>query len=139
VIGASLAVLACTCTLIVTVQPLWLLLAVVAVNSIFVQFYFGPLFLVPVEVLGQRMAGSATGFANLFANIGAFVSALGLGLVKDKAGSFSAGFLALAVLCVIGIGLSVVLARVRRQALASPLASIPQRAGSRLRPVAGKA
>jgi sugar phosphate permease len=139
VIGASLAVLACTCTLIVTVQPLWLLLAAVAVNSIFVQFYFGPLFLVPVEVLGQRMAGSATGFANLFANIGAFVSALGLGFVKDKAGSFSAGFLALAVLCVIGIGLSFVLARVRRRALASPAGSVPKRAGSGLRPVAGKA
>ena len=69
VICASLAMLACTCTLIVTVQSLPVLLVVVAVNSIFVQFYFGPLFLVPVEVLGHRMAGSATGFANLFANL----------------------------------------------------------------------
>jgi len=139
VIGASLAVLACTCTLIVTVQPLWLLLAVVAVNSIFVQFYFGPLFLVPVEVLGQRMAGSATGFANLFANIGAFVSALGLGLVKDRAGSFTAGFVALAALCVIGIGLSVLLARVRRRALAPDPVACPRHADKVLQPLAGKA
>jgi nitrate/nitrite transporter NarK len=134
VIGISLAVLACTCTLIVTVQPLWLLLTVVAVNAIFVQFYFGPLFLVPLEVLGQRMAGSATGFANLFANIGAFVSALGLGLVKDKAGSFTAGFLGLAVLCVIGVGLSFVLARVRRDAVDGP-----RHMDRVLRPLVGKA
>jgi sugar phosphate permease len=36
VIGASLAVLACTCTLIVTVSPLPVLLVVVAINAIFV-------------------------------------------------------------------------------------------------------
>jgi MFS transporter, ACS family, D-galactonate transporter len=99
-----------------------------------VQFYFGPLFLVPVEVLGQRMAGSTTGLANLFANIGAFVSALGLGLVKDKAGSFTAGFLGLAALCVIGVGLSFVLARVRRDAV-----DRPRHMDRVLRPLVGKA
>jgi sugar phosphate permease len=119
VIGASLAVLACTSMLIVTVSSLPVLLVVVAVNAIFVQLYFGPLFLVPVEVLGHRMAGSATGFANLFANIGACLSAFGLGVVKDKAGTFTAGFVGLAALCVIGVALSFVLARVRRRALAA--------------------
>lgn len=139
VIGASLAVLACTCTLIVTVEPVWALLVVIAVNSIFVQFYFGPLFLVPVEVLGQRMAGSATGFANLFANIGAFTSAFGLGVVKDKAGTFSAGFLALAVLCVIGVFLSIALARMRRTALAVRRESPAGREERALQPAGGKA
>ena len=81
-----------------------MLLVVVAVNAIFVQFYFGPLFLVPVEVLGHRMAGSATGFANLFANIGACLSAFGLGVVKDKAGTSQWAFSASPLLCVIGVG-----------------------------------
>jgi sugar phosphate permease len=137
VIGASLAMLACTCTLIVTVSSLPVLLVVVAINAIFVQFYFGPLFLVPVEVLGHRMAGSATGFANLFANIGACLSAFGLGVVKDKAGTFTMGYFALAALCVIGVGLSIVLARVRRSALASVGAA--NHADSVLQPIAGKA
>ena len=82
------------------------LLAVVALNAVFVHLYFGPLFLVPVEVLGQRMAGSATGFGNLFANIGACLSAFGLGVMKDKAGTFTASFFVLAALCVIGVALS---------------------------------
>jgi sugar phosphate permease len=138
VIGASLAVLACTCTLIVTVSPLPVLLVVVAINAIFVQLYFGPLFLVPVEVLGHRMAGSATGFANLFANIGACLSAFGLGVVKDKAGTFTAGYFGLAALCVIGVALSFVLARVRRQALAG-IAGGTERGEEPLRPVGAKA
>jgi sugar phosphate permease len=121
----------------VTVSSLPVLLIVVAVNAIFVQFYFGPLFLVPVEVLGHRMAGSATGFANLFANIGACLSAFGLGVVKDKAGTFTVGYFALAALCVIGVGLSIVLARVRRSALASVGAA--NHADSVLQPIAGKA
>jgi sugar phosphate permease len=137
VIGASLAVLAFTSMAIVTVDSLPVLLAVVAVNAIFVQLYFGPLFLVPVEVLGHRMAGSATGFANLFANIGACLSAFGLGVVKDKAGTFTIGFFALAALCVLGVALSFVLARVRRRALAS--VSAAEHADSVLQPLAGKA
>jgi sugar phosphate permease len=137
VIGASLAVLACTSMAIVTVDSLPVLLAVVAFNAIFVQFYFGPLFLVPVEVLGHRMAGSATGFANLFANIGACLSAFGLGVVKDKAGTFTIGFFGLAALCVLGVALSFVLARVRRRALANVHAA--QHADSVLQPLGGKA
>lgn len=130
IIGASLAVLACTCVLIVSVQSVPVLLAVVALNAVFVQFYFGPLFLVPVEVLGHRMAGSATGFGNLFANIGACLAAFGLGVVKDTAGTFTAGFFALAALCVIGVGLSVLLARTRRRALADESADAPRGDGA---------
>ena len=93
-IGGSLAVLACTSALLVVVESIPLLVLVVAVNSIFLQFYFGPLFYVPVEVLGPRVAGMSAGFSNMFANIGALVFAYALGVVKDRAGAFKWGFLA---------------------------------------------
>ena len=119
VIGASLVILAVSATLLVTVQSTVLLLLVVAVASIFLQFYFGPLFLVPMEVLGQRSAGMTTGISNLFANIGGLLTAYGLGVVKDQAGSFTWGFYGMTALCLVGVVLAVVLARMRR-ALISP-------------------
>ncbi|TMG94737.1 MAG: MFS transporter, partial [Betaproteobacteria bacterium] len=82
VIGGSLAVLACTSALLVYVTSMPALVLVVAVNSIFVQFYFGPLFHVPVEVLGQRVAGMSAGFGNMFANLGSLTFAYALGVVK---------------------------------------------------------
>lgn len=119
VIGGSLAVLACTSTLLVLVHPIPLLLLVIAINSIFLQFYFGPLFYVPVEALGQRIAGTATGFSNLFANLGALTFVYSLGVVKDKAGAFTWGFVGIGAACVIGVMLTFVLARMRNRALAA--------------------
>jgi sugar phosphate permease len=118
VIGGSLAVLACTSALLAYVDSIPVLVLVVAVNSIFVQFYFGPLFHVPVEVLGQRVAGMSAGFGNMFANLGALVFAYALGVVKDTAGAFTWGFVATSAVCVIGVALAVVLARMRTKALA---------------------
>jgi nitrate/nitrite transporter NarK len=120
VIGGTFAVLACASLLLVTVESVPLLFVVIAVSAIFLQFYFGPIFLVPVEVLGPRIAGTATGVGNLFANIGGFVTACAFGVVKDQAGSFTWGYRGISVLCLIGVALSVVLARVRRHALANP-------------------
>ena len=125
VIGASLAVLACVSTVIVFVEALPLLLIVVAVGSIFLQFYFGPLFFVPIEVLGPRTAGMATGLTNLFANTGGLLTAYALGVVKDASGSFTWGFIGIGVMCLIGVALSVVLARVRRRALLERADAIP--------------
>ena len=96
-----------------------LLIAVIAVYSIFLGFYFGPLFLVPVEVLGSRLAGTTIGFSNLFANIGGFVCVYALGAIKDTAGSFQWGFVAIGAACIAGVALSVVLSRMRTRALAS--------------------
>jgi len=118
VIGASLAVLACTSVLFVVVDSIPALVLVVAVNSIFLQFYFGSLFYVPVELLGQRVAGMSIGFGNMFANLGALSFAYALGVVKDKAGAFTLGFLATGAMCAIGVVLAVVLARMRMRALA---------------------
>lgn len=117
VIGGSLAVLACTSALLVVVESIPLLVLVVAVNAVFIQFYFGPLFHVPVEALGPRAAGMSVGFGNMFANIGSLTFAYALGAVKDGAGTFKWGFLATSATCVIGVLLTAVLARIRRKAL----------------------
>jgi predicted MFS family arabinose efflux permease len=119
VIGGALAVLACTCALLVLTHSMFALVLVVAVNSFFLQFYFGPLFVVPIEVLGPRVAGMSTGFSNMFANIGSLVFAYALGVVKDRAGSFTWGFLATGAMCLVGLLLTVALARMRNQALAA--------------------
>ena len=117
VIGSALAILACTSALLAVVESIPLLLLIIAVNSIFLQFYFGPLFVVPMEALGPRFAGSATGFGNLFANIGGLSTAYALGVVKDQAGSFSWGFLGVSGVCLAGVALAIVLARMRRVSL----------------------
>jgi sugar phosphate permease len=70
-------------------------------------------------VLGQRIAGMSTGFSNLFANIGALTFAYALGVVKDKAGAFTWGFVGISAACVVGAMLAFVLARLRNRALAA--------------------
>ncbi|HZM46201.1 MAG TPA: hypothetical protein VFC14_15300 [Burkholderiales bacterium] len=80
-------------------------------------FYFGPLFLVPVEVLGNRVAGTTIGFSNLFANIGGFTCVYALGVVRDRSGSFAWGFQGIVALCLVGVVLAILLARMRTRAL----------------------
>jgi len=122
VIGCALSVLACAAALLPLVESDLMLIAVVAVYSIFHGSYFGPLFLVPVEVLGNRVAGTTIGFSNLFANIGGFACVYALGAIRDQAGSFKWGFIAIAAACIAGVVLAVVLARMRTRALATPTA-----------------
>jgi sugar phosphate permease len=119
VIGAALAILACTNALLAAVESIPLLLLVVAVNSVLLQFYFGPLFVVPLEMLGPRYAGTATGFGNLFANIGGLSTAYALGVVKDHAGSFTWGFAGVSGVCLVGVALAWILARIRRKPVAA--------------------
>jgi sugar phosphate permease len=88
-------------------------------NAIFLQMYFGPLFSVPVEILGVRRAGISTGFGNLFANIGGFSAVYLLGALKDATGAFKPGFLAVCGACFIGLALTFILARMRRKAALS--------------------
>jgi nitrate/nitrite transporter NarK len=130
VIGGSLAILACTSVLLVTVESLPALLAVIALNAVFMTLYFGPLFYVPVEVLGQRTAGLVTGVGNLFANVGALSAAYLLGVVKDFTGSFAWGFFGIASLCCVGVLLSFILARMRQRALAATAGETRGPAGS---------
>lgn len=118
VIGGALAILAGAAALLPVVESTYALLSVIAVYSIFHGFYFGPLFLVPVEVLGSRVAGTTIGFSNLFANIGGFVCVYSLGAVRDSAGSFAWGFRGISAVCLAGVALAVVLSRMRTRALA---------------------
>jgi nitrate/nitrite transporter NarK len=104
VIGASLSVLAATLLILPRANSLGAIIAVVAVNSAFVQIYFGPLFALPLAYIGQANAGLVSGFGNFCANLGAFAFAYGLGAVKDATGAFDVGWWALAGLCVIGLG-----------------------------------
>ena len=72
-----------------------------------------------MEVLGPRVAGMSTGFANMFANFGGLTFAYALGVVKDKSGNFTWGFLTTSAVCLVGVALSVVLARMRKRLLAA--------------------
>ncbi len=132
VIGAALAILACTNALLAVVESIPLLLVVIAVNSVFLQFYFGPLFVVPMETLGPRFAGTATGFGNLFANIGGLSTAYALGVVRDHAGSFTWGFVGVSCVCLAGVALAVILARMRGRAPGAQPGSDRDEAGSSL-------
>ncbi|MFH1140374.1 MAG: MFS transporter [Chloroflexota bacterium] len=113
VIGGALLVMAIAITLLATVNNLAILIALIFVTALFQQFYFGPLFSAPVEILKLRNAGVATGFGNTFANIGALTFGYTIGALKDFSGGFSAGFYTLAGCCVVGLVLTALLARER--------------------------
>jgi sugar phosphate permease len=118
VIGVSLGVLGMTTGLLVTAKNMMLLVTLIFINAIFLQMYFGPLFSIPVEILGVRKAGISTGFSNLFANIGGFSAAYLLGALKDRTGGFNTGFLSICGACLLGLAFTFILARMRRKALA---------------------
>ena len=113
IIGTALAMLALTTVLLVRVENLALLLFVCALNGIFVQVYFGPLFNVPIEMLGPELAGLASGFGNFFANLGGLTFAYTLGALKDATGSFDIGLYGIAGLCLFALVCTLLLARMK--------------------------
>jgi sugar phosphate permease len=119
VIGGSLLVLAVAIAALAIVDNLAVLVFLIFVTSLFQQLYFGPLFAAPVEILGLRSAGVNLGFSNSFANFGALTFGYGIGALKDLTGGFSAGFYALAGCSVVGLVLTMLLARARKEALAT--------------------
>ena len=54
----------------------------------------------------------------LFANIGGLITAYTLGAVKDQAGTFTWGFVGVSGVCLAGVALAVILARMRQRGLA---------------------
>ncbi len=115
IMAISLIVLAITTSAFVSLPAGSLLIALIMLNAIFVQFYFGPTFALPIERYGTRMMGTLSGFGNLFANLGAFCVTYLLGALKDRTGYFGAGFYTLTVTCVIGLALTLVLEKLRRR------------------------
>ena len=118
VIGVSLSVLGITTGLLITANNMILIVALIFVNAIFLQMYFGPLFSIPVEILGVSKAGISIGFSNLFANIGGFSAVYLLGALKDRFGAFKPGFFAICGACFLGLALTFILACMRRKAIA---------------------
>jgi len=114
VIGGSLSMLAFTTVLLALVEERPVLIGIVCFNAMFIQLYFGSLFSVPVDMLGEERAGISSGFSNFFANVGAFTFLYMIGALKDITGSFNAGFFGLCGCCLTGVGLTLVLARIRR-------------------------
>jgi sugar phosphate permease len=124
IIAISLAVLVVTTALIVVIDDFTLLVIVIAINAIFVQMYFGPLFAIPVEIMGKHTAGTTTGFSNLYANLGALTFTYMLGVLKDASGSFLSGFFFTASACVVGLVFTWILTKMRRAALPAPTSDV---------------
>jgi sugar phosphate permease len=118
VIAVSLIVLGITTGLLITANHVILLVALIFINAVFLQMYFGPLFSIPVEILGVSKAGISIGFSNLFANLGGFSAAYLLGALKDRSGAFKPGFFAICGACFLGFALTLILAGMRRKAVA---------------------
>jgi nitrate/nitrite transporter NarK len=115
VIGISMLMLGFTAALLVNLDSMPLIIAAVFVNAIFTQMYFGPLFTLASEMLGAEKMGITNGVSNMFAITGGLVTAYLMGVLRDNTGSFQWGFYSIAGLCAIGLVLSLILARYRRQ------------------------
>lgn len=124
IITISLVIILITTALMVRVNDMVLLITLIVINGFFVQFYFGPLFAMPVEIVGKRMAGTATGFGNFFANLGSFTFVYLLGFLKDTSGSFEIGFYAMAGMCIVGLVFTIVLNRMRGKTQSNNQASL---------------
>jgi nitrate/nitrite transporter NarK len=114
VIGVSLGALAVLLGLVGHLSNVVWLVIVVAAIALFIQLYFGPIFAVPRQLFGPRVAGLSSGFGNFCANMGGFASALALGILKDLTGSFVLGFLILAGVAVVSLAATIALARIAR-------------------------
>lgn len=114
IIGLSLGAMAVLFAVIGYIDSTPLLLAVIALISVFIQLYFGPLFAVPRHLFGAGLAGLSSGFGNMCANIGGFVFSLALGVLKDATGSFTLGFVCLAAVALVGFLAVLGLARQRQ-------------------------
>ncbi|HAM25175.1 MAG TPA: MFS transporter, partial [Microbacteriaceae bacterium] len=112
VIGVSLGGLALLLGVVGHLKGVALLVVVVAAIALFIQLYFGPLFAVPRQIFGPRVAGLSSGFGNFCANLGGFTSALLLGILKDTTGSFTLGFLILAVAAAVSLAATITLSRI---------------------------
>jgi nitrate/nitrite transporter NarK len=111
VIGVSLAALAGTLAVLPTLSGLGPLVAAVAVLSVFVQLYFGPLFAVPLQHFGPSVGGFTSGFGNFCANLGGFTFTYALGALRDATGSFALGFWFLAGLAAVALAAALALSR----------------------------
>lgn len=117
VIGVSMVMLGTTTGLLVILNSIALIITVLIINAIFIQMYFGPLFTLAVEVLGQDKTGISNGVSNMFAIFGGLVTAYLMGVLRDATGAFEWGFYTICFLCAIGLILTFILAILRKTKL----------------------
>jgi len=113
VIGGSIGALAACTVLLVRAEGLLAIIVWACASEVCRQVGFGPMFALPIQLLGPATAGRSTGFGNFFANAGAFTFAYLIGALKDLSGSFALGFDTVAALCVVGVAFTVLLARMK--------------------------
>jgi MFS family permease len=116
VIGVSMVVLGITTGLMVPLNSMVLIIAVVVINALFFQAYFGPLFNMAVEIIGPEKMGLSIGVSNMFAMLGGLVTTYLMGILRDNTGSFEWGFYTVCILCLIGLVLSITFASVKQKA-----------------------
>ncbi len=120
IMAISLVVLAVTTAALIPTEWGAPLVALILINAMFVQFYFGPIFALPVERYGARMMGTLSGFANFLANLGSFSFTYLLGALKDQTGHFSSGFYTITGASVVGLALTFWLEKMRRRPPGNP-------------------
>jgi nitrate/nitrite transporter NarK len=115
VIAVSMVMLLITSALVVPVNSVGLVIAVIFINDIFLQAYFGPLFTLAVEIIGPEKTGISNGVGNMFAIFGGLFSAYLMGVIRDTTGSFEWGFYTISILCAAGLLLTFILEKMRRR------------------------
>jgi sugar phosphate permease len=113
-IAVSMLILLITTALMVPLNSMGLVIAVIFINAIFIQAYFGPLFTLAVEILGPEKTGVSNGVSNMFAIFGGLFAAYLMGFLRDTTGSFEWGFYSVCILCALGLVLTLILERMRR-------------------------
>jgi len=115
VIGISMAMLLVTTGLLVPLNSAGLIIAVIFINAIFLQAYFGPLFTLAVEILGPDKTGVSNGVSNMFAIFGGLVTTYLMGVLRDVTGSFEFGIYSICILCTVGLILTLILETMRKK------------------------
>jgi nitrate/nitrite transporter NarK len=113
IIGVSMIMLGITTGLMVTLNSVGLIIAVIMINGVFSQAYFGPLFTLASDKLGPEKIGISNGVGNMFANFGGMTLAYLMGMLRDTTHSFNWGFYSICFLCAIGLILTYILQKMR--------------------------
>lgn len=113
IIGISMLMLGITTGLMVNLDSMIMIIAVIVINAVFLQAYFGPLFTMAVEILGPEKTGLSNGVSNMFAIVGGLVTAQLMGILRDTTGSFEWGFYTICGLSTVGLVLTLIMANMR--------------------------
>jgi MFS transporter, ACS family, tartrate transporter len=95
--------------------PVWIILSLALIPS-FHNAVFPPVYALAASFLAKRGAAGGLALINSVGIVGGFIGPYYLGLAKDYLGSYQRGFMAISILCFVGIG---VMLRLRYKVAAS--------------------